>query len=241
MNNTFRDDLFKNKVAVVTGGTSGIGEATAKILAELGAKVYAVGLEANQLDVQKALSIQPIELDVTDERKVESFFETLDQLDILINGAAASLPNEYNLSEFKKVIDINTNALFHFCILAQPLLAQSDIGTIINISSLNSIFASDMAPAYSASKGAVNLITKSLAIKYAEDGIRVNAIAPGYTETKMMAEMPKEFIEEGINRTPMKRLGTADELGQAITFLATPAASWLTGVVLPVDGGYSLK
>lgn len=98
-----------------------------------------------------------------------------------------------------------------------------------------------MAPAYSASKGAVNLITKSLAIKYAENGIRVNAIAPGFIDTKMMDGMPEEFIEEGINRTPMKRLGTVDELGQAITFLATPAASWLTGVVLLADGGYSVK
>lgn len=241
MNNTFKDGLFKNKVAVVTGGTSGIGEATVKILAELGAKVYAVGLDAKQMDVPKTLDIQPIELDVIDEKKVESFFESLDQLDILVNGAAASFPNEYNFSEFKKVMDINTNAVFHFCVLARPLLAQSKNATIINISSLNSIFASDMAPAYSASKGAVNLITKSLAIKYADDGIRVNAVAPGFVDTKMMDGMPEEYIEEGITRTPMKRLGTVDELGQAITFLATPAASWLTGVVLLADGGYSVK
>lgn len=85
------------------------------------------------------------------------------------------------------------------------------------------------------------MITKSLAIKYAEDGIRVNAVAPGYTDTKMMDGMPEEYIKEGINRTPMKRLGTVEELGQAIAFFATPAASWLTGVVLLADGGYSVK
>lgn len=241
MNNTFKDDLFKNKVAVVTGGTSGIGEGTAKILAELGAKVYAVGLKADQMDVPTGLDIQPVELNVADETKVESFFESLDQLDILINGAAASFPNEYDFNEFKQVMDINTNAVFHFSILAHPLLAKSEMGSIINISSLNSVFASDGAPAYSASKGALNMITKSLAIKYAEDGIRVNAVAPGYTDTKMMDEMPEEYINAGIDRTPMKRLGTVEELAQAITFFATPAASWITGVVLLADGGYSVK
>ncbi|MGK0713478.1 SDR family NAD(P)-dependent oxidoreductase [Aerococcus urinaeequi] len=102
-------------------------------------------------------------------------------------------------------------------------------------------FASDLAPAYSASKGAVNLITKALAIKYAEDEIRVNAVAPGYTDTKMMDGMPEEYINDGIDRTPMNRLGTVEELGQVITFFVSPAASWLTGVVILADGGYSLK
>ncbi|MGH2096495.1 SDR family NAD(P)-dependent oxidoreductase [Aerococcus urinaeequi] len=109
------------------------------MLADLGAKVYAVGLDADQMNVPSTLDIHPVELNVADEEKVASFFESLDQLDILINGAAASFPNEYDFGEFKKVMDINANAVFHFCTLAHPLLVQSDIASIINISSLNSV------------------------------------------------------------------------------------------------------
>src|SRR5690606_25979631 len=138
--NTFHNDLFKGKMAVVTGGTSGIGAATAIHLAELGAKVYAVGLKADALEVPKGLDVEAIELDVTDESGVRAFFKKLDRLDILFNAAGVNLPNQYEYNSFKKSIDINLNASFLTSTLAQPLLAKSDVGSIVNVSSMLAIF-----------------------------------------------------------------------------------------------------
>lgn len=240
-NQTFVENLFQGRTAVVTGGTSGIGEATAIYFAKLGAKVYAAGLQSEALDVPDGLDIVPVELDVTDEPAVVEFMASLESLDILFNGAGVNLPEQYEQNTFKKVIGINMNAVFHFSTLAQPLLAKSEIGSIINVSSMLAIFGSDFAPAYSASKGGVDQITKSLAIAYAEDGIRVNAIAPGWINTPLVAGLEDEFIQPIIDRTPYKRLGEPLEVAQVAAFLASPAASFITGAILPVDGAYSVQ
>lgn len=240
MSNTFQKDLFKDKVAVVTGGTSGIGEATANYLAEIGAKVHSLGLGADKVEVPAGLDITPVEIDVTDEKAVEDFFSSLDQIDILFNGAGANFPEQYEMSTFKKLMDLNANSVFHLSTLAQPLLAKSDVGSIVNVSSMLAIFGSDIGPAYSASKGAVDQITKSLAIAYAKDGIRVNAVAPGWINTPIVSALPKEFIDPIIERTPFKRLGEPVEIGQVVAFLSSPAASFVTGAILPIDGAYSV-
>nr|WP_042221665.1 SDR family oxidoreductase [Oceanobacillus manasiensis] len=241
-NVTYQKDILKDKVAVVTGGTSngGLGTATAFHLAELGAKVYTLGLKADETTIPNVLDVEAIEMDVTDEEKIEKFFSDLTQLDILFNGAGVNMPDQYKYDTYKKVMDINANSAFHISNLARPLLAKSDIASIINVSSMYAIFGSDMAPAYSASKGAIGQITKSLAIEYADEGIRVNAVAPGWIDTPLMDSLPEGQAETIIERTPMKRLGKPEEVGQAVAFFCTPAASFVTGAILPIDGAYSL-
>lgn len=189
---------FENRTALVTGGTSGLGAATAIHFAELGAKVYAAGLKADQLDIPDGLQIIPVELDVTDDEAVKKFISSLDSLDILFNGAGVNLPNQYDITMFKKTMDININSHFFISTLAQPLLAKSNLASIINVSSMLAIFGHPDGPAYSASKGAVDQMTKSLAIAYAPYGIRVNAVAPGWIDTPRSSTVPSYRLTVGI-------------------------------------------
>ncbi|MGW0037851.1 SDR family NAD(P)-dependent oxidoreductase [Gordonia sp. NPDC003376] len=227
------------KVAVVTGGTSGIGLGTATLLAERGAQVHAVGLAAEQVSPIDGVTVT--ELDVTDAGDVTAFFGGLDRLDILVPAAGISLgAEEHEPAGFAQVIDVNLLAVHRCCAAAQDLLFAGG-GAIVLVASMYATFGSAVSPAYAASKGAIVQLTKSLCQSYAPHGVRVNAVAPGWIETPLLdktREVAPDIYAGLLDRTPLHRIGHVSDVGKAVAFLAGDDAEFITGAVLPVDGGY---
>lgn len=241
---TFHEDCFSNKVALITGGTSGIGAAIGNALAELGASVTVTGATAAEAeDAAKRASFwveRSIALDVRDEAAIASCFAALSRLDILINCAGTiRRGEEHDPRVFAEIIDINLGGTMRLCVAARPLLARSK-GCIVNTASVLSFFGGALVPAYSASKGGVAQLTKSLALAYAAEGIRVNAIAPGWIATPMTKPLRDDPVRnlEIVSRTPLGRWGVPEDLAGAAIFLCSPAASFVTGSIIAVDGGY---
>lgn len=228
--------------ALVTGGTRGIGEGIARALAEAGYHVTACGLTQSELDQFKPQErIKTALLDVTDDASVADCLKRFSSLDVLVNcaGIIQRAGKEFEIDGFRTTIEVNLNGTMRLCLAAQPLLAKTK-GAIINTASMLSFFGSAYAPGYAASKGAVAQLTKSLAAAWATDGIRVNAIAPGWIATDLTKPLQDDTARTAsiMARTPLNRWGTPDDLGGVVVFLASDAARFITGTVLPVDGGY---
>jgi len=241
---TFRPDLFSGKHAVVSGGSSGIGLAVAQAFARLGASVIATGTSAAKLreaaadPANKAIRFET--LDVRDRAAIDAFMGGLPRLDVLINMAGIARPEEeYSEAGYLDVIDVNLNSVMRLSMAAQPLLAQSK-GVIINTASMLSYVTDESVPAYCASKTGVLGLTRALAHRFGPDGVRVNAIAPGYHKTNMTKPLWSDPEPAAIiaRKTALKRWGTVNDLIGAAIFFASPASAFVTATTLPVDGGY---
>jgi len=224
--------------ALITGGTSGIGLALAMGFAEEGFEVLSAGL-GEMPENQDRIEFRS--LDVRDQESIKQLVETRDHLDVLVNAAGTIRRKEELKPEvFETIVDINLNGTMRMCAECRPLLAQSK-GCIINIASMLSYFGGGLVPGYSASKGGIAQLTKSLAIAYAVDEIRVNALAPGWIATPMTSELRSNETRNKaiLERTPLGRWGDPSELVGPALFLASHRASFVTGTLLNVDGGYA--
>ena len=241
----FKADLFAGRTVLVSGATSGIGLAIAQGFLELGASVVATGSSQSKLDALETQGfgsgIRFAQLDVRSADDIKRFVERFDALDVLINAAGVARPwDEYRDDVFCEVLDINLTAAMRLSMAARPLLEKSQ-GSIINIASMLSYIADVEVPAYCASKTGMLGLTRSLAHSMGIAGVRVNAIAPGYHRTNMTRALwedpPK--ADKIAARSALKRWGEVDDLVGAALFLASPASAFITGVTLPVDGGYA--
>lgn len=241
--------MLKGKTAVVTGGTRGIGLAIAKKYLENGANVAIAG--SREETVEKALSqlqeykdnVMGIWPDLCNPEDVAAAFasvkERFGSLDILANNAGISSRTsiyDYTLEEFSKILDVNLKAVFVCSQAAARIMKEQGSGVIINTSSMVAEYGQPSGCGYPATKFAVNGITKSLARELAKDGIRVNAVAPGVTKTDMVAALPKELVDRISSGIPLGRPGEPEDVANAFLYLASDMASYVTGIVLRVDG-----
>ena len=245
---------LKDKVAIITGAASGIGKATAKLFAEHGAKVVVADIDENGgnqtvTDIQdagnEAIFIQTdVTIKADTEQMVAQTLKNYGKLDTLLNSAGiamrlpvAELPEE----DWHRCLDVNLNGVFLCAKAAIPAMQKNGGGSIINMSSIYGIVGADVRAAYVASKGAVTNLTRGMALDYAEDNIRVNCICPGFVETPLVAgviKTPDEY-QKLANKHPMRRLGQPEEIAYGALYLASDESAFVTGIALPIDGGYT--
>ena len=232
------------KQALITGGARGIGFGIAEAMLLGGYGVTVTGLTAEEAAAApKRDNLRAVVLDVTSDAQVAACIGGLERLDALVNCAGIILRDgkEFTIQGFQQVIDVNLTGTMRMCVAAKPLLEKQG-GAIVNTASVWSFFGGGLVPAYTASKGGVAQLTKALAVAWAPT-IRVNAIAPGWIETELTkaARADPARSDAIIARSPFGRWGMPDDIGGAVVFLCSEAAGFITGTVLPVDGGYTAK
>lgn len=242
--------MFKEKIAVVTGGASGIGLATTKKLLSEGANVIILDLKMDE-EIINSFGGNAIYLkcDVSNEENVKNCIEEIikkfNHIDYLVAnagiGGSASKPHEVSMDEWNKVISVNQTGIFLLNKYVINEMLKSGKGAVVNTSSMYGLVGSTTSFAYSASKGAINQMTRSLALTYARDNIRVNAIAPGYVDTPILSMVPDNVKKAMGNELPIGRLGKDTEIANLICYLLSDNASFITGAIIPIDGGFTAK
>ncbi|MEM7103837.1 MAG: SDR family oxidoreductase [Bacteroidota bacterium] len=247
---------LKGKYALVTGGTKGIGKAIVKEFLRLGANVFIVARDKEtmnqflkQLD-EKQKPVFGILADVTSPAGLKDIHtivkDTAGKLDILVNNVGMNIRKkavEYSEEEIKTIFDTNIHSTFEMSRLLYPFLVESETASIVNVSSVAGINHLRSGTIYGMSKAAMIQLTKNLAVEWADFGIRVNAVAPWYIKTPLVEEVlsDEKYLSDILARTPMKRVGDPTEVAAAVAFLCMPAASYITGQCLGIDGGFSIN
>lgn len=245
---------LKDKVAIITGGASGIGKATAILFAEHGAKIVVADIDENGAN-QTVTDIHDagneaiyVQTDVTisdnTQRMVTETVSTYGKLDILLSSAGiamrlpvADLPEE----DWHRCLDVNLTGVYLCAKAAIPAMRRNGGGSIINLSSIYGLVGADVRAAYVASKGGVTNLTRGMALDYAEENIRINCICPGFVETPLVAgvvKTPQEYRKLA-DRHPMRRLAQPEEIAYGALYLASDESAFITGIALPIDGGYT--
>jgi 3-oxoacyl-[acyl-carrier protein] reductase len=241
---------FTGAQVLVTGGSNGIGLGIATAFAAADARVTITGTRDAADDYDHDLAaFEYRQCVMTDPEQIAALAAWFDGLDVLVNNAGQNLPrgkSEYDPDVFDEVVAVNLSAAFRLSQLCRPLLAGSSLaagGSVVNIASMASFFGVEIVPGYGAAKAGVVQMTKTLGVAWAKQGIRVNAVAPGVIETNMTAPMmPFDFVTKPmLDRTPMARFGTPDDIAPVALFLCSDAARYMTGHTVIVDGGFSVQ
>ncbi len=236
-----------DRIALITGGAQGIGFACAEALAEDGCRIVLADIKESVHDAAQAFDGTGHVCDMADTAAIARLFDKVEAetgpVSVLVNNAGVALPGDflgYDLANFRRVLDINLVAPFVATQRAARTMVEKGLaGAVVNMSSVNAQVAIPAIPAYCASKGGIMQLTKASALALAPHGIRVNAVGPGSIDTEMMAGVNAnpEALRNALSRTPLKRIGTAREIGDVVAFLASDKASYITGETIYVDGG----
>ena len=246
MNNRWN---LKNKKALITGGTKGIGLAIAKEFLDLESKVIVVSRNQPDNDLSSDKNIQFIKADVSKTADINKLMDQIKEqwgsLDILVNNVGTNIrkkTEEYTTEEYDQIMNTNLRSAFELSRLCYPLLTKSEQGNIINVSSVAGQTHVRTGSIYGMTKAAMIQLTKNIAVEWAEDGIRVNAVAPWYIKTPLAETVlkNKDYYNEVISRTPMKKVGEPKDVAALVAFLCMPSSAYITGQCISVDGGFTI-